>query len=38
MNQTVFNKYAKNFADREGIRTNADIVLRDYKDKVNELY
>ena len=38
MNQTVFNKYAKNFAQREGIHTNADVVLRECKDKIHDLY
>ncbi len=38
MNQTVFNKYARSFAQREGIQTNADVVLRDCKDKINDLY
>lgn len=38
MNQAVFNKFAKTWAQREGVRTNADDVLRECRDKIHHLY
>ena len=37
MNQAVFNKYARSFAERENIQ-DPDGVMRDYKDKILKLY
>ena len=38
MNQTVFNKYAKTMAEREGIRTNTNEVMIECRKKIVNLY
>lgn len=38
MNQTVFNKYAKTMAEREGIKTNTNEVMIECRKKIVNLY
>lgn len=38
MNQAVYNKFARTWAEREGVRTNADDVLKECRDKIQNLY
>lgn len=38
MNQAVYDKFAKTWAQREGVRTNADEVLRECRERIHRLY
>lgn len=38
MNQTVYDKFAKTWAQREGINTDTGAVVQDCRQKINELY
>jgi hypothetical protein len=38
MNQTVFNKFGKTWAQRENVNTDTGEVIRNYKKKMHVLY
>ena len=37
MQQNIFNKFGKTWAEREGIRSNTDKLLNDYKKRIKGL-